>query len=38
MKHAAGTTVIANGQLIDGIGAAPIPNGSARTASHRMKW
>ncbi len=27
MKHAAGTTVISNGQLIDGTGAAPIPNG-----------
>lgn len=27
MKHAAGTTVISNGQLIDGTGAAPIPSG-----------
>ena len=27
MKHATGTTVIANGQVIDGTGAAPVPNG-----------
>jgi imidazolonepropionase-like amidohydrolase len=28
MKNAAGTTIISNGQLIDGTGAAPVPSGA----------
>jgi imidazolonepropionase-like amidohydrolase len=38
MKTASGVTVIANGQLLDGTGAAPVPDGALVIADGRIRY